>query len=46
MLLFFIPRLLLISNPFACTEMEIKFKLDTEKVAKATVAIAASYGLG
>jgi hypothetical protein len=26
--------------------MEIKFKLDTEKVAKATVAIAASYGLG
>ncbi len=26
--------------------MEIKFELDTEKVAKATVAIAASYGLG
>jgi hypothetical protein len=26
--------------------MEIKFKLDTEKTAKATVAIAASYGLG
>jgi hypothetical protein len=26
--------------------MEIKFKLDTEKAAKATVAIAASYGLG
>jgi hypothetical protein len=26
--------------------MEIKFKLDTEKVAKATAAIAASYGLG
>jgi hypothetical protein len=26
--------------------MEIKFKLDTKKVAKATVAIAASYGLG
>jgi hypothetical protein len=26
--------------------MEIKFKLDTEKSAKATVAIAASYGLG
>ncbi len=27
-------------------EMEIKFKLDTEKAAKATIAIAASYGLG
>ncbi len=26
--------------------MEIKFKLDREKVAKATVAIAASYGFG
>jgi hypothetical protein len=26
--------------------MEIKFKLDTEKAAKATVAITASYGLG
>jgi hypothetical protein len=26
--------------------MEIKFKLDTEKAAKATIAIAASYGLG
>jgi hypothetical protein len=26
--------------------MEIKFELDTEKVAKATVAITASYGLG
>ncbi len=26
--------------------MEIKFKLDTEKAAKATVAIAVSYGLG
>jgi hypothetical protein len=26
--------------------MGIKFKLDTEKVAKATVAIAASSGLG
>jgi hypothetical protein len=26
--------------------MEIKFKLDTEKVSKATVAITASYGLG
>jgi hypothetical protein len=26
--------------------MEIKFKLDMEKAAKATVAIAASYGLG
>jgi hypothetical protein len=26
--------------------MEIKFKLDTEKAAKAIVAIAASYGLG
>jgi hypothetical protein len=25
--------------------MEIKFKLDMEKAAKATVAIAASYGL-
>ncbi len=25
--------------------MEIKFELDTEKAAKATVAIAASYGL-
>jgi hypothetical protein len=25
--------------------MEIKFKLDTEKVAKATIAIAASYKL-
>jgi hypothetical protein len=27
-------------------EMEIKFELDMEKVAKATVAIVASYGLG
>jgi hypothetical protein len=27
-------------------EMEIKFKSDTEKAAKATVAIVASYGLG
>jgi hypothetical protein len=26
--------------------MKIKFELDTEKAAKATVAIAASYGLG
>ena len=26
--------------------MEIKFELDMEKAAKATVAIAASYGLG
>jgi hypothetical protein len=26
--------------------MEIKFKLDTDKAARATVAIAASYGLG
>jgi hypothetical protein len=26
--------------------MKIKFKLDTEKAAKATAAIAASYGLG
>jgi hypothetical protein len=26
--------------------MEIKFKLDMEKVAKATIAIVASYGLG
>ncbi len=26
--------------------MEIKFELDTEKAAKATFAIAASYGLG
>jgi hypothetical protein len=26
--------------------MEIKFKLDTGKAARATVAIAASYGLG
>jgi hypothetical protein len=26
--------------------MEIKLKLDTEKAAKATVAFAASYGLG
>ncbi len=26
--------------------MEIKFKLDMEKAAKATVAIVASYGLG
>jgi hypothetical protein len=26
--------------------MEIKFDLDTEEAAKATVAIAASYGLG
>jgi hypothetical protein len=26
--------------------MKIKFNLDTEKAAKATVAIAASYGLG
>jgi hypothetical protein len=37
---------LLFSNPFADTEMEIKFKLDTKKVAKSTIAIAASYGLG
>jgi hypothetical protein len=27
-------------------EMEIKFKLDTEKATKATVAIVASYKLG
>ncbi len=26
--------------------MEIKFKLDTDKVARATVAITVSYGLG
>ncbi len=26
--------------------MEIKFELDTDKAASATVAIAASYGLG
>jgi hypothetical protein len=26
--------------------MEIKFELDTNKAARATVAIAASYGLG
>jgi hypothetical protein len=26
--------------------MKIKFKLDTEKAAEATIAIAASYGLG
>jgi hypothetical protein len=26
--------------------MEIKFKLDTEKAAKVTVVIVASYGLG
>jgi hypothetical protein len=26
--------------------MEIKFEFDTEKVAKATIAIAAFYGLG
>jgi hypothetical protein len=39
------PRLLSISNPFACAEMKIKFKLDTEKAAKASVAIAPSYGL-
>ncbi len=26
--------------------MEIKFELDTEKAAKATIAIAAFYGLG
>ena len=26
--------------------MEIKFELDTEKAAKTTIAIAASYGLG
>ncbi len=45
-LLFFIPRLLSISDPFAHVEMEIKFKSDTEKAAKATIAIAASYGLG
>jgi hypothetical protein len=45
-MIFFIPRLWLISNPFACGEIEIKFKLDTEKAAKATVAIVASYRLG
>jgi len=28
------------------TTMEIKFKLDTDKAGRATVAIAASYGLG
>jgi hypothetical protein len=35
-------------NPtlFAHAKIEIKFKLDTEKAAKATVAITASYGLG
>jgi hypothetical protein len=26
--------------------MEIKFELDTDKAARSTVAIAASYGLG
>ena len=26
--------------------MEIKFELDTDKAARATIAIAASYGLG
>jgi hypothetical protein len=31
---------------FAHVEMEIKSKLDTEKAAKATITIAASYGLG
>jgi hypothetical protein len=36
----------LISNSFACVEIEIKFEMDTKKAAKATVAIAASYGLG
>jgi hypothetical protein len=34
-----------ISDPFAHAEIEIKFELDTAKAAKATVAIAASYGL-
>jgi hypothetical protein len=36
---------LLISDYFARAEMEIKFELDTEKAAKATAAIVASYGL-
>jgi hypothetical protein len=31
-----------IFNLSACTKIEIKFKLDTEKAARATVAIAAS----
>jgi hypothetical protein len=37
---------LLISGPFACVEMEIKFNVVMETAAKATIAIAASYGLG
>jgi hypothetical protein len=47
-LLFFIPRL--IHRRFGPTlllaAMEIKFKLDTDKAARATVAIAASCALG
>jgi hypothetical protein len=47
-LLFFIPRL--IRRHFGPTlllaAMEIKVKLDTNKVARATVAIAASSALG
>ncbi len=35
----------MIYDPFSCVEMEIKFDLDTEKAAKATVSIAAPYGL-
>jgi hypothetical protein len=35
-----------ITDPFARAKMEIKFKLETEKAAKATVAIMTSYVLG
>jgi hypothetical protein len=35
-----------ISDPSACTEIEIKFELDMEKAVKASVAITASYRLG
>jgi hypothetical protein len=35
-----------ISDPSACAELEIKFKVDTEKASKAANVIAASYGLG
>jgi hypothetical protein len=48
MLLFFIPKL--IHHRFGPTlllmVMEVKFELDTNKAARATIAIVASYALG
>ncbi len=48
MLLIFIPRLIhrCFGPILLLAAMEIKFELDTNKAARATIAIAASYGLG